>query len=261
VRRRPYDGNEGAIGKNSNANGKDALAPATVKMVKSALDDAAVTATGKDKDTYMFGNLSLANVTLVGKVVGVKRQSSRLVYSLDDGTGVCDVIVFPGDDDGDLQEFAVNTYIRVYGNLKMLNNKDRHIAAYTPNAVRAITDFNEITFHQLEVVYATGHANQTKAAGGAVAAGNMAPMNAYSVPAAKTAVQGNVHSENIADVLAHVFHLPEALTDQGLCIDRIIELLNGKFTAEAVRMGVEEMTCQGMAYSTIDDDHFRATDA
>jgi len=45
-----------------------------------------------------------------------------------------------------------------------------------------------------------------------------------------------------------------------LHISEVTKLLNGRFTADAVRQAMDDMANDGMVYSTFDDDHFRATD-
>jgi hypothetical protein len=57
-----------------------------------------------------------------------------------------------------------------------------------------------------------------------------------------------------------VLHMPEAMGEHGLHLSEVTKLLNGRFTADAVRQAMDDMANDGMVYSTFDDDHFRATD-
>jgi replication factor A2 len=245
---------DGASGKSSANARAETMCPVTVKMIKRAMDDAG------ESGEYKYGGLTLGNVTLVGKVVGVKDGESNTSYTVDDGTGTCVVRVWNDGEGEGTEPFALNTYIRAYGQLKSLSN-EKCIAAHNSNAVRAITDFNEVTFHQLEVVYANAHSTTTTTKTGV--ANGSAPSNVYSaapVQAAPTAVQGNMMSENIHDAVSAVLHLPEALGEHGLHLGEVTKLLNGRFTADAVRQAMDDMANDGMVYSTVDDDHFRATD-
>ena len=244
---------DGASGKSSANARAETMCPVTVKMIKRAMDDAG------ESGEYKYGGLTLGNVTLVGKVVGVKDGESNTSYTVDDGTGTCVVRVWNDGEGEGTEPFALNTYIRAYGQLKSLSN-EKCIAAHNSNAVRAITDFNEVTFHQLEVVYANAHSTTKTKTG---VANGSAPSNVYSaapVQAAPTAVQGNMMSENIHDAVSAVLHMPEAMGEHGLHLSEVTKLLNGRFTADAVRQAMDDMANDGMVYSTFDDDHFRATD-
>ena len=245
------DAADGASGKSSANARAETMCPATVKMLKRAVDDAG------DSGEYRYGGLTFGNVTLVGKVVGVKDGDSNTSYTVDDGTGTCVVRVWNDGEGEGTESFALNPYGRACGQLKVMG-KEMCVAAHNSNAVRAITDFNEVTFHQLEVVYANAHATKTNT----VVASGAAPSNVYSVApvqAAPTAVQGDIKSDSITDALMAVLQMPEAQGDDGLHIDRFATLLNGRFTADAVRQAMADLSDEGFAYSTIDDHHWRAT--
>ena len=183
--RRPQDGSsEGKTYANGNA--PPTMKPLTVKMLKRAID-----ARQTPDETLAVNGVPVHNLTIVGKIVGVESKSSFVLYKVDDSTGVCDVKVW-SDQDGDqaAEPIEVGAYVRVYGSVKTLAN-EHMIAAHTQQAVRKITDHNEVTFHMLEVVYASGHAEKTKVSGGA------APANAYTVPqqAPNVAANGDMGSE------------------------------------------------------------------
>lgn len=50
-------------------------------------------------------------------------------------------------------------------------------------------------------------------------------------------------------------------SDTGINIDQICQQLRGKYTEDNVREAIDWLGCEGHVYSTIDEEHFRATDA
>ena len=98
------------------------------------------------------------NLTLLGKIVKANDSSTSLMYTIDDGTGTCEVKIWVDADDADGQnqnkaEWKVGAYVRVYGHLRAFQGQ-RGVIAFN---MRPVTDFNEITYHFLEVVYCNSH--------------------------------------------------------------------------------------------------------
>ena len=44
--------------------------------------------------------------------------------------------------------------------------------------------------------------------------------------------------------------------EQGMAVDEIFAKQNGKFTREAIRAALEEMSNSGEVFTTIDEDHY-----
>ena len=247
TRRRPQDGSsEGKTYANMSA--PPTMKPLTVKMLKRAID-----ARQTPDETLVVNGVPVHNLTVVGKIVGVESKSSYVLYKVDDSTGVCDVKVW-SDQDGDqtAEPIEVGAYVRVYGSVKTLAN-EHMIAAHTQQAVCKITDHNEVTFHMLEVVYASGHAEKTKVSGGA------APANAYTVPqqAPNVAANGDLGSEEIdVSIMGVLKQFAEG--EQGMTVDEIASKQNGKFTRDAIKAALEEMSNGGEVFTTIDEDHYAA---
>jgi replication factor A2 len=217
--------------------------PVTVKMLKKAVDSKQA-----PEDEYKLNGEAILNVTIVGKVIEASKKSSYIMYKVDDGTGVCDVKVWSESDSTD-ELAAVGAYVRVYGGLKSISNETM-ISGHSEHAVRTITDFNEVTFHMLEVVYSSGFAAKKTTMGGEV------PANAYTVPAAQnTAVTGDQDSADISTAIIGVLRAG-SFGEQGMHIDKITEELNGRFTRDAVEQAVNDMANGGSVFTTTDDFHF-----
>jgi replication factor A2 len=91
-------------------------------------------------------------VTIVGQVRNINPQSTNVTYRIDDGTGTIEVKKWiDADKDGDgAPQFELDQQVRVWGRLKAFNNK-RHLGAHF---MRAVDDFNEVSYHLLEAAYA-----------------------------------------------------------------------------------------------------------
>lgn len=218
--------------------------PVTVKMLKKAVDSKQA-----PEDEYKVNGEAILNVTIVGKVIEASKKASYIMYKVDDGTGVCDVKVWSESSDSADELAAVGAYVRVYGGLKSISNETM-ISGHSEHAVRTITDFNEVTFHMLEVVYSSGLAAKKTTMGGEV------PASAYTVPAAQnTAVTGDQDSADISTAIIGVLRAG-SFGEEGMHIDKITEELNGRFTRDAVEQAVNEMANDGTAFTTTDDFHF-----
>jgi len=248
TRRRPGADAGGATAKNYGGETKpETMVPATIKALKAAVEAASASAT---EDQFKLNGVPVHNLTIVGKVVSAEQKDNGTVaYKVDDSTGVCDVKVW-ADDSVSTPMVSMGTYVRVYGSIKKI--KDEYgIAAYSAQAVRPVTDFNEVTFHMLEVIYASGHAQKLK---GAAPVTGAAPTSVYSVPVTNIAAEGDMNSNN-PDIAVRAV-LSKAQLEEGLTLVEVCDALSGKFTADAIRSVLDDMTNTGEVYNTVDDDHF-----
>ncbi|KAL2267671.1 hypothetical protein VTJ83DRAFT_4948 [Remersonia thermophila] len=122
----------------------ESLRPVTIKQIidcKEAYPGA---------DLAIDGHLS-KQVTIVGQVRSVTAQSIAVIYRIDDGTGIIEARKYftNGQSAEDVPTYAPNTYVRIFGRLQTYNNK-RHLGVV---AMRAIDDFNEVSYHLLEATY------------------------------------------------------------------------------------------------------------
>ncbi len=143
--------------------GEESLRPVTIKQ----LLDVEEAYPGAD---FVVDTMTLTQVTLVGQVRGVNAQSTHITYKVDDGTNVIDVKKWvdpdkPGDGDA---RYSLDQYVRVWGRLKSFNGR-RHVGAHY---MRAIDDFNEVTYHLLEATYVHLALSRVLPAGGRQAGGD-----------------------------------------------------------------------------------------
>jgi replication factor A2 len=119
-----------------------------------------------------------------------------------------------------------------------------------------VTDFNEITYHFLEVVYCNAHNGARAAAAPAAAAAPGPADTAYAAPGAAAAPAAG---GSCSDQVFSIFNGPQGNDPNGVNIADVVAALNGRFTDAQVREAVESLVNDGHLYSTIDDAHFRST--
>ena len=224
-------------------------------------------------DVFRVNGEEVHNLTLLGKIVATDISSTSQMYTIDDGTGTVEVKMWVDTDDAadgaatnNRSDLKVGAYARVYGHLRAFQGV-RNVIAFN---MRPVTDFNEITYHFLEVVYCNSH-NGVRAAAAAAApgaggagAGAGVDGNAYAAPAAATmgnaaaapaaAAAGDINQQVFA-----IFNGPQGASDQGVRVNDVVTQLNGRWTEEQVRGAVDHLVNEGHLYSTIDDDHFKST--
>ena len=107
------------------------------------------------------------NLTLLGKVVKANVSATTQEYVVDDGTGAVNVKRWvDAEDESAKGAVAVGQYVRVYGHVRVFQGV-RSVIAFN---LRPVTDFNEVTYHFLEVVYCNAHNGARAAAAPAAAA-------------------------------------------------------------------------------------------
>ncbi|GBF88306.1 replication factor A2 [Raphidocelis subcapitata] len=139
----------GSGGRSGRQNKEQTLRAVTVRQLV-----AAAASNPKDTELVVDGH-DLANVTLLGKVVSVSERGGNLDLRVDDGTGTMEATAYlenPDDPNAVAQKIAElrpGTYVRVYGSVKGYEGR------WTINAfaVRVVHDYNEVTYHFLQVVF------------------------------------------------------------------------------------------------------------
>ncbi|KAF9430710.1 replication factor A protein 2 [Podila epigama] len=129
------------------------LRPVTIKQLLNSSQTMA------DGDFRVDG-VSLGQITFIGCIRNVNRQSTHHTFTIEDGTGSINAKRFPSEDD-DRSEMAaidVGSYVRVVGLLKQFNNE----TLVNIHTIRLIQDMNELTYHNLEVTAAHVSATRSK---------------------------------------------------------------------------------------------------
>ncbi|TSK28178.1 Replication protein A 32 kDa subunit [Bagarius yarrelli] len=158
--------------------------------------------------------MELNQVTLVGLIREAKLTETHLIYSLDDMTGP------PLD-------------------VKQWLNLEHHRSMVAFN-IRRLTDFNEITSHMLEVVYAHPHSERS-------------PYSMITSHASDPATIG--FTDNQRQVYTCIKNCPLAEGISMQCLRNSLKSLS----SYDIRNCLQFLINEGHIFSTIDDYHFKCT--
>jgi replication factor A2 len=145
---------------------------------------------------------------------------------------------------------STDTYVRVTGQLKSFHNK-RHIGAHH---IRPVKDHNEVIFHLLEATsihlyHTRGPPDATKS----VQSFNRGQPMEGVIPG-NMAKQGSDfgHLEPLQRQIMMLVHTAPP-SNEGVHVQTIAQTIHA--SSASVLQAVEQLTTEGLLYTTIDDDH------
>jgi len=224
-------------------------------------------------DNLTVDGKELGFVSVVGVVRQVENMTTKRTYQIEDHTGVIDVTKWvEEEEEGDGADIRENVYVRVVGNIKP-NKGTNAMSAYH---ISQVTNTNEMTMHLLDIIHT--HLKNTK---GSLDAPQQAaaPMQtggggSFADPAAgglaggqatggQYAYQQQAQSESVGTPCQNCVLecIKQSSDETGVSITSICESLAGRFNETDIRSGLDFLSNEGHIYSTIDDDHYRSTDA
>ncbi|MCL7031756.1 hypothetical protein MKW94_028376 [Papaver nudicaule] len=243
----------------STAKGRDSkgLLPLTVKQISQACIK------NEDKANFVVDGVEVHTVNLVGLVFNMAARVTEYNWILDDGTGriECQRWINDNIDTLEMAEIKDGMYVEIHGNLKSFQGK-RILVAFS---VRPVTDFNQVAYHFIECIYV--HCHNTKSQGqgsnsaqpqttnAAIASG---PSSYQTAPSYQ--ISGHPIANGIpAGIPGRVLEMlsTHSARDQGLHVQEIAKHL--KLPVQKIREAAKHLEDEGMAYNTIDDDHYRSS--
>ncbi|WAR23409.1 RFA2B-like protein [Mya arenaria] len=180
-------------------------------------------------DKFYSGEIEIYQVSMIGLVRAVKESATRIDYEIDDLTG---------------PPLEVK---QSFGGKKSI----------TASKITPVTDMNELTYHILEVVHShiTANAGQTGGGdmGGAVQ--GMTSMDQGGAGFSDDMVSGLTSIQNQVRMA-----IKSDGSAEGASVDMVSRQMKG-LPEKAIRDAIEFLSSEGHIYSTIDDDHYKATDS
>ncbi|GBF88362.1 replication factor A2 [Raphidocelis subcapitata] len=256
----------GASGKGGRHN-EQTLRAVTVRQMVTALD-----AAGPDQDLVIDG-AELSNVTLVGKVVSAEESGGGINLAVSDSTGTVDVRAYV--DGGDQQsmaqklaEWQPGTYVRVYGHVRPFGG-GRNVQSF---AVRAVHDFNEVTYHCLQTIFQHIHLAKGSPAGGAAgavkqeagfgafaAAGGWPQQQQFGAAAGAPAAAAPPGMEPCQAAVLKIISDPTA-GEGGVHVNDVCSRLAPQgYTRQRVEAALYALQNEAHAFTTSDDSHWKGT--
>lgn len=244
--------NSDSPGKTAPGRDMETLTPITARQAKKAQ---------QIQEKFVLDNQELKQVTLIAKVVGRDDQPNRLSLVLDDGTEVIEAQIFINADDPPawLQQkdlWAVNTYVRVYGQL-FYNDGTVSISAFR---VKDLTDTNEITMHSLDVI----HAHLCNTRGPDPASAGVPPLVPLATSPGQPGMQaygnytntGNTTSP-VQDKVLECIKQYQARSDGGTSADTIYTAMENHYRRNDIRQALDHLLSEARVVTTGDDEHFQ----
>ncbi|KAI9204699.1 uncharacterized protein BJ171DRAFT_505122 [Polychytrium aggregatum] len=211
------------------------------------------------------------SVTFVGRINSISPMSAYTDIVIGDGTGTIEVKKWNDKPAGDLMDgsdfddvdpaIAEGAYVRVYGGLKV-SAKGYFVNVFQ---IRAITDFNEVTFHMLDVI--STHLALTKAPAKAIDAANAAGAIGHSEAhvgnygfdsySASNIGPGNPEFSRLHSMILNA--MSTTSSPAGTHIQSIIRAMQTYANEATVRNTLMQLVNEGYAYTGADDEHFIAS--
>lgn len=212
------------------------------------------------EDVFRFEGIEIHQVTFVGIIREVNEAATNISYKIDDMTGdFISVRKWLDDDeksDFKRSECRENTYVRVVGNMKALSEgKLRNVMAFN---ITPVNDFDEVTFHLLDVVHAKLSLDKaSQLSGSADLQTGVETPGQYN--GSNDTFGGGFNDAGLKGQNKLVFNYISSCTDeQGIDIQALRNKCRGMAEPQ-LRGCIEWLSNEGHIYSTIDDDHYRST--
>jgi len=211
-----------------------------------------------DDEVFISGNVELSQVTFVGLIASLNETATRIDYLIDDMTGPPLEVKQFNHNDADENDQAqngvslalpVNTYVRVNGLIRAFGGK-RSVNAHK---ITPVTDMNEMSCHIVDVIYANASNSKQHQAAAVPAHGGADKRGAVSMETG-----GQI--AGLSPLQSQVQIIIRSDQSEGGCsIDDICQQLRS-VAPKAIRDAIEFLSSEGHIYSTIDEEHYQATD-
>lgn len=243
-------GNDGAPTKRSYNN--HSLRPVTIKQIMGASQ------TQADGDFKIDGH-EISQVTVIAAVRMINRAATQNTYTVEDGTGVIDARRYPSDTE-DVEEtnsITEGEYVRIVGNVKNFNNKQ----FIQVHSIRPVTDMNELTYHNLEVLYVHVSATRNKdGSSDAYGHHNNSNSNMHGGGLDAHMRGGNDADDAAQSIIDFINQHPGKSSGVGTHRRDIISQFAQRLGGDArVNELIATMIDGGHLYTTQDDDHLNTT--
>lgn len=210
----------------------------------------------QNDDKFFSSEIEIYQVKILGLVRTLKESPTRLDYEIDDLTGPpLEVKQFVDNDESvpieeKIQAMRENTYVCVRGTVRSFGGK-KSVVAFK---ISPVTDMNELTHHILEVIYS--HASLTNQA--------TKVLGTQSIGSSLNIGHGD-HSDVMVSgltVIQNQVHVAirNNTSAEGASVESVCKQIKG-VPEKAIRDAIEFLSSEGHIYSTIDDDHYKATDS
>ncbi|XP_060113480.1 replication protein A 32 kDa subunit [Heteronotia binoei] len=228
------------------------LVPCTVSQLLSA---------EQVEETFKIRGVEISQVVIVGIIRQAEKAPTNILYKVDDMTAApMDVRQWVDTDEAGDENIVVppGTYVKVVGHLRSFQNKKSLVAF----KLMPLEDMNVLTTHMLEVVNAhmslrkesLQSASTSMMASRSFASSGMGNMTSFGGSVAMPVGGLSSHQSQVLNLIK------SSVSTEGISLKELKSQLHNMNVA-TIKKAVEFLSSEGHIYSTIDDDHFKSTDA
>ncbi|RNA14892.1 replication A 32 kDa subunit [Brachionus plicatilis] len=213
-----------------------------------------------ESSIFEYNHLRFNQICIVGVIRSVIKRANDITYLVDDMTTNEIHVKLQTDDNDDMEtdeskvqhtQFIENQYVKVFGIIKSLQNQ-KNVQAFR---ILPIKELNEISHHILDCMNASIYYITKGNENFDMQMSN--PMN--SVPTFGD--NGGSSTSGLSGLYLNISSLiKQARTSEGVHIREICTHFNN-YPENKIREALEFLSTEGHVYSTIDDEHFKSTDA
>ncbi|XP_030074880.1 replication protein A 32 kDa subunit [Microcaecilia unicolor] len=230
------------------------IVPCTVSQLLSA---------SQTGEVFAVGEVELSQVVVIGIIRHTEKAPTNILYKLDDMTAApMDVRQWVDTDEAGNENVVVppGSYVKVVGHLRSFQNK-RSLVAFK---VMPLEDMNEFISHMLEVVHChmtLSMAQGTFSAGGGASLASIPARSGTGEVGSGYSGSSDTQMNGLTPHQSQVLNLIRSYRgNEGMSFDELKKRLHG-LNITAIKQAVEFLSNEGHIYSTVDEDHFKSTDA
>jgi len=217
-----------------------------------------------ENSVFDYNHLKFHHVSMVGIIRTVIKRSNDITYVLDDMTSNEFTVKLQSDENDELEDeenrapqshFVENQYVKVFGILKSLQGQ-KYIQAFR---ILPLKQLNEITYHILDCINTSifyASKGQDKAYSANDTTHGNQPANANNNFEMEKSQAGGL--SGIYNQISSV--IKQSKSNEGIHIGDICAYFKN-IPQNKIREALDFLSTEGHIYSTIDDEHFKSTDA
>eukprot|EP00301_Raphidiophrys_heterophryoidea_P014865 c23336_g1_i1.p1 GENE.c23336_g1_i1~~c23336_g1_i1.p1 ORF type:complete len:302 (+),score=76.10 c23336_g1_i1:33-908(+) len=239
----------------------ESIIPVTVRQI--------LTCEKSQDDTFHIDGTDVQQVTLVVLITTITPQETKVTYTADDGTGMISIVKWIPTDTPENQKqdhrlrFRENTYVRVFGALRSSEN-NVNVLAYN---MRAVEDFNEITYHFLEAISVHKYHTKSKLGGssgilampGASSSGGYGGHSGHGTSSSRDHPMHQASADGFTPIQRDLLSMiSQSNNSEGVAVVDMIHAYPA-YSQNDIRETAKYLEVEGHIFATVDEHHFKST--
>ncbi|XP_030320237.1 replication protein A 32 kDa subunit [Calypte anna] len=207
-------------------------------------------------ETFRIRDVEISQVTIMGIIRHAEKAPTNILYKVDDMTAAPMDVRQWVDTDAGGENVVVppGTYVKVAGHLRSFQNKKSLVAF----RIMPLENMNEFTTHILEIVNAHMILRKNLMSASRVpqsfSSAGIGDMGGYGGGGSLPVNGLTAHQSQVLNLIKNC-PVPEGMSLQEL------KLQLHNMSMPTIKQAVEFLSSEGHIYSTVDDDHYKSTDA